>query len=131
GNVVAAILRSLRLVEDGDAVVALPYRCRREWLHGIVMLDRHAIFRFDPHGGLLKRRRGIAARDGLRRVALRDRAAFALRVEVGDVRLALIFDANERSRKSRDLELLRDDQRHWLAAEQDFVVIERTEGRAG
>jgi hypothetical protein len=70
------------------------------------MFDRHAIFRFDPHGGLLKRRRGIAARDGLRRVALRDRAAFALRVEVGDVRLALIFDADQRSRKSRDLELL-------------------------
>src|SRR6266576_2755635 len=60
-----------------------------------------------------------------------DRAAFALRAEVGDVRLALIFDADQQSRNSRDLELLRDDQRHRLAAEQDFVVIERTEGRAG
>src|SRR5262245_2174566 len=29
------------------------------------------------------------------------------------------------------LEFLRDDQRHRLTAEQDFVVIERTEGRAG
>ncbi|MEI4927467.1 hypothetical protein Q8G50_33665, partial [Klebsiella pneumoniae] len=41
------------------------------------------------------------------------------------------FDANERSRKSRDLEFLRDDQRHRLTAEQDFVIVKRTEGRAG
>ena len=109
GHVVAAVLGSLRLVEDGNAVVALPHCRRREWLHWIVVLDRHAIFRFDPHRGLLERRRGLAARDGVLRVALRNRVAFALRVEIGDVRLALIFDANERSGKSRDLELLRDD----------------------
>jgi hypothetical protein len=62
-----------------------------------VVLDRHAIFRFDPHRGLLERLRGITARDGVLRVALRDRTAFALRVEVGDVRLALIFEAANRA----------------------------------
>jgi hypothetical protein len=45
--------------------------------------------------------------------------------------LPLIVDADQRSRKSRDLEFLGDDQRDWLAIEKNFGVIERTKGRAG
>ena len=47
------------------------------------------------------------------------------------MRLPFIFDPDQGSRKSRDLELLRDDQRHRLTAEENSVVIERTERRAG
>jgi hypothetical protein len=94
------------------------------------MLDRHAVFRLDPHGSLLKCLHRTAARCGRRSaVLLRDLGVLALRFEVGDMRLLLVLDADERSRKSRDLELLRDNQRHRLTTEVNLVVIERTERR--
>jgi hypothetical protein len=94
------------------------------------MLDRHAVFRLDPHGRLLKCLHRTAALRGRRSaVLLRDLGVLALRFEVGDMRLLLVLDADERSRESRDLELLRDNQRHRLTTEVNSVVIERTERR--
>ena len=43
-----------------------------------------------------------------------------LRVEIGHMCLLLIFDADQRSRKARDLEFLGDDQCYRLAIEKDF-----------
>jgi hypothetical protein len=95
-----------------------------------VVLDRHAVLGLDAHGRLRERARGIAAAVGRRILRLQDCAALALGFEVGDMRLRLVFDADERSGKPRDLELLRKDQRHRLSAEADLLVIKRTERRA-
>ena len=94
------------------------------------MLYRHAVLGFDANGRLLERLRGIAAAVGRRILRLQDCAAPALGFEVGDMRLRVVFDADERSGKPRDLELLRKDQRHRLSAEPDLLVVERTEWRA-
>src|SRR4029077_2175356 len=54
GNEVSAVLWSLGLVENGDAAVAFPYRGGGERLHRVVLLDRYAIFGFDPGRRLVK-----------------------------------------------------------------------------
>ena len=96
------------------------------------MLDRHAIFGFDPYGRPLKRLYRIAARcNGRGAVLLRDLGVLTLRFKVGDMRLLLILDPYERSGKPGDLEFLRHDQGHRLTAEVNSVVIERTERRTG
>jgi hypothetical protein len=43
------------------------------------------------------------------------------------VRLFLVFDADQRRREARDLQLLGDDQCDRLAAELDLVVVKRPE----
>src|SRR5947207_2616168 len=83
------------------------------------------IFALHPHGRPLERLRGMAARLGRRGAVLpfHDRRVAALRLEIGDMRLPLVFDADERSGKARDLEFFRHHQRHRLAAEANPVVV--------
>jgi hypothetical protein len=90
------VLRSLRLVVNREAAVALPDAGRAEHLHGIVMLRRQRVFQVDAERRVLESFGGIAAR--LRRP--RHPRAFAGRavglldrlLEVGEMRLFLVSD---------------------------------------
>jgi hypothetical protein len=55
--------------------VVFPYRRSGEGLHWIVVLDRHAIFGFDPCRRLVKGWRWFAALSEVRRIPLRNLAA--------------------------------------------------------
>ena len=121
------VLHALRLVVDGELAVAVPHRGRGEQLHRIVVLGRDEIFGLVAHVGRRKGLRGVAARLlGL----LDDEGLVALRMQIGDVRLLLVFDAHQRGGEARGLPLLGQHQRDRLAAEHDPVVVERAERRA-
>ena len=110
---------------------SVPNRRRREHLHWVVVLDGHVILGVDANRRLAKAfaalpRLSTAPPSPPRTVPLP-----ALPLEIGDVRLLLVLDAYERSRKARDLERLGHDQCHRLAIETHVLVVERTERRAG
>ena len=91
------------------------------------MLGRNGIFGRVAHGGGRKCLFGIAARL-LRRIG--GKRPGALRVQIGDVRLLLVFDPDLRGGDTRGLPIFRQHQRDRLTGEKDPVVVERTIGRA-
>src|SRR5262249_61577655 len=100
GNVVAAVLRSLGLIENGDSAVAVPYRRSGERLHWIVVLDRHAILGFDPCRRPVKGCRWFAASNGVRRIPLRNLPPRAAGGEVRGNFALLLFGARQRNVKA-------------------------------
>jgi len=94
------------------------------------MLDRDAIFDFDPGRGSIESSGGIAALMGMAFTVFADctRAA-TMRFEIRDVTSLLVIDSDKRGGKPGDLGLLGHHERDRLAAEPDLVVVERPEGR--
>ena len=133
-DVVVAVLRALRLVVDGEAVIA-PNRRASKALHGIMMLDGRAVFLFDPDRRQRQGLIGIAAgrdwRHGRHALDLGHVSLLDLRIDVGNSLLCLIFDDDQRRRVAGDLELLRHDERDRLPGKEDILVVERAEWRAG
>ena len=54
----------------------------------------------------------------------------ALCMQIRDVRFALLFDPDQRSRKARGFPILGQHQRDRLSVEQDPVIVERAIGRS-
>ena len=113
------VLHALGLVVDRELAVAVPHHRRGKQLHRIVMLDRDEIFGLVAHLGRRKGLRGVAARL-LPGFSDRHKALVALRIQVGDVRLLLVFDAHQRGREARGLPILGEHQRDRLAVEHDL-----------
>src|SRR5262245_19721114 len=105
--------------------VILPDDRARPRLHGVVVFRGSAIFRVDLSHGGGKRSLGIAAGCWYRweehaprwvvRVAVRQ-------FEIGQMRLALVFDADKRGGVTSPLECVGHNQRDRLLAEPDAVV---------
>jgi hypothetical protein len=89
-----------------------------------VVLERMRVLGFVPHRGTLECLLGIAAIFGVRRAVFVFRIVGfgALGVEIGDMRLARVFDSHERGRVARNLGRLGDHQRNRLTAEMDLGV---------
>ena len=118
------VLHALRLVVHRELAV-VPHRRRGEQFHRIVVLGRNEIFGHVAHSGGRKSLLGIAARlcrrvDGKRLAALR--------VQIGNVRLLLVFDPDQRGGDAGGFPILRQHQRERLSAEMDLVVVERAIG---
>jgi len=119
------VLHALGLVIDRELAVAVPHHRRGIQLHRIVVLDRDVIFGLVAHGG------GRIGPVGLAAPRLFDHETLVAPGEqVGAVRLVFVFDAHQRSREAGGLPLLGQHQGDRLIAEQDLVVVERTERRA-
>ena len=132
-DVALHVLHALRLVVDGEfAVPPVDHRGGIE-LHRIVMLHWDVILGFVAHlgcGECLPRFAARLRRAERRRLRLQGDGGIALLMEVGDVRLLLVFDAHQGGGKARDLPLLGDDQRDRLVVEADLVIVERAKRRS-
>jgi hypothetical protein len=77
--------------------------------------------------GCSQRLGGVATR----LLRLRDlESLVALRIEVGREGVSFVLDLHERRGEARSLPILGENERNWLLAEMDLVVVERTERRA-
>ena len=131
------VLYALRLIVDGQPTVALEDRGRAIELHRVMVLDRDMKIGLATIAGAGEGLIGIAARFGwrerrprrIRRSGHRD-GNIALTVQVRDVRLLPIFHLDQRSSKTPDLGGFGDDQRNWLAVEQNPVIVKRPKWRS-
>src|SRR5690242_11124210 len=91
------------------------------------MLERVTIFALVPRVRGRVRALRISARFSA--FAFRLEAFSDLRVEIGGVRFVLVFDTDERSRVSRELERFSDCERDRLRAVMNLSIAERPERR--